>query len=232
MGVPDPSNSVQATLTEAQRRAPSHPVKKLNLQATNVDILPRKNESGTALQKHVEFFDRDGDGVIYPNETFQAMSALGFNWFICGMTALAFHILHLSYFTQDSWIPNPKLPVYIKNISAAKHGSDTNTYNADGEFVKQNYDRIFEKFDLNKKGGLYFSEIVTMWRANRGVLDPVGLIFQVFLWTYLWAIAADEQGVLHKESVWKQYDGTLFYEVEASRKAGNVLPWYRGGHLW
>ncbi|KAJ3040017.1 hypothetical protein HDV00_011572 [Rhizophlyctis rosea] len=191
-----------------------------------------RRENMTPLQKHVEYFDRNKDGIIYPWESFAGFSALGFNWFISAISAFAFHFLHVSYFTNESWIPNPLLPVYVKNIAWAKHGSDTNTYNSDGEVVKPNFERIFDKFDRNKKGGLYFSDIVSMWKANRGVLDPIGVIFQVFLWTYLWCIAAGSDGVLRKDNVWKQYDGTLFYEVERRRLAGDKMPWWRGGHLF
>jgi len=81
------------------------------------------------------------------------------------------------------------------------------------------------------KGGLYFGEIVDMWRANRNVLDVVGWAFQVFLWGYLWLLAADANGVLRREDVEKQYDGTLYYEIEKRRRAGERLPWWRGGAI-
>ena len=71
-----------------------------------------------------------------------------------------------------------------------------------------------------------------MWRGNRNVLDVVGWAFQVFLWSYLWLLAADRNGVLHKEDVRKQYDGTLYYEIEKKRRAGDLLPWYRGGAIF
>lgn len=68
------------------------------------------------------------------------------------------------------------------------------------------------------KNGLYFSELVDMWKGNRNVLDVAGWTFQVFLWSYLWMLAADENGVLHKEDVRRQYDGSLYYEIEKRRR--------------
>jgi hypothetical protein len=57
----------------------------------------------------------------------------------------------------------------------------------------------------------------------------------VFLWGFLFVLAArpaadnGDRGVLWKEDVFRQYDGTLYYEIEERRKRGELLPWYRGG---
>lgn len=71
---------------------------------------------------------------------------MGFNIFISFQPALAFHLLHVRWPTQE-WIPSPVLAVDIFKISKAKHGSDTWTFNHEGEFEEDKYDRIFEKFD-------------------------------------------------------------------------------------
>ncbi|MFS7952250.1 putative plant seed peroxygenase [Helianthus anomalus] len=36
-----------------------------------------RDNNQNVLQKHVEFFDRNNDGVIYPWETFQGFRAIG-----------------------------------------------------------------------------------------------------------------------------------------------------------
>lgn len=89
------------------------------------------------------------------------------------------------------------------------------------------------------KGGLYFLDLINMWRGNRGVLDLVGWVFQIFLWTFLFALAARKPGVnelgerqrqvLWKADVLAQYDGSLYYNIERRRKAGDRLPVIRGG---
>jgi peroxygenase len=171
-------------------------------------------------------------------------------------SALAFHILHVSYATSPTWIPDLRFPVYVKNIHWAKHGSDTETFDTEGRFVPQKFEEIFSKYDRSvdsydphaaianaadsdDKGGLYFTDLVNMWRGNRGVLDVIGWVFQLFLWTFLFALAArrpgpEESGDRNREVLWKQdvlaqYDGSLYYEIEARRKKGQSLPWYRGG---
>ncbi|KAE9605300.1 putative plant seed peroxygenase [Lupinus albus] len=51
-----------------------------NLEGTIVEspVAPAQN----ALQKHVAFFDRNHDGIIYPWETFQGFRAIGFGIFL------------------------------------------------------------------------------------------------------------------------------------------------------
>lgn len=95
-----------------------------------------------------------------------------------------------------------------------------------------------------------------MWQANACVGDVIGWvrprslfslgvsfiltqcfsdlqIFQVFLWGFLWLLAADPKtGVLDKESVRRQYDGSLYYELEKRQRSGDRLPFKRGGEMW
>lgn len=52
-------------------------------------------------------------------------------------------------------------------------------HNKEGHFTESKFNRIFDRFDHGKKGGLYFSEITDFWAANRCVLDVVGWVFQV-----------------------------------------------------
>ncbi|KAL7750439.1 hypothetical protein RI367_004213 [Sorochytrium milnesiophthora] len=187
-----------------------------------------------ALHSHVSFFDRNKDGIIYPWETYQGFRALGFNIPIAVTSALAFHVLHVSYPTQDSWVPrDPFLSVIVRNAHRAKHGSDTESFDTSGDFRSDKFDEIFARYDVERKGGLVPRDIVRMIGGNRNVGDLLGIAFQVFLWSYLWMLAADPvTGILSKETARKQYDGSLFYELEARQKSGNKLPWWRGGELW
>lgn len=174
--------------------------------------------------------------MIHIHETVAGFRALGFTTILSVLSALAFHLLHASYPTQGSWLPDPRFPVHVARIHWAKHGSDTGTVDTEGRFVLQKFEEIFSKYDADGKGGLYFDDVVTMIRGNRGVLDVVGWVFQVFLWGFLFVLAARPgraggggRVYLHKEDVLKQYDGTLFYEIEEREKRGRRLPWYLGG---
>lgn len=95
----------------------------------------------------MSFWDRRKTGVFYPWDTYNGCRALGFNPLFALSYALAFHLLHASYWTSESWLLNPLLPVYVARIHRAKHGSDTGTYDIDGRFNGENFHDIFKRYD-------------------------------------------------------------------------------------
>jgi peroxygenase len=95
----------------------------------------------------VSFWDRAKTGVIYPWNTYDGCRALGFNPLFALTYALAFHLLHTSWWTSTSWFLNPLLSVYVERIHRAKHGSDTGTYDIDGKFHGQSFLEMFSRYD-------------------------------------------------------------------------------------
>jgi hypothetical protein len=58
----------------------------------------------TLITQHVSFWDRHKTGVIYPWDTYNGFRALGFCSLVAVSYALAFHLLHTSYWTSvSSW---------------------------------------------------------------------------------------------------------------------------------
>ena len=121
------------------------------------------------LKKHVDFFDRNHDGVIYPWETWEGFRAVGYNLFLSFWGTFLVHAF-MAIPSWDSLWPNTEklfLPVYVKNIRFCKHGSDSEVYDTDGEyhvlgglnvlrsmklqrsgvgkFVHEKFDQLFEK---------------------------------------------------------------------------------------
>ncbi|KAJ3009372.1 hypothetical protein HKX48_008010 [Thoreauomyces humboldtii] len=170
----------------------------------------------TPLQQHVEFFDRNNDGVITLVETFKGFYALGFNVIFC---LLAMAIIHggFSYPSLDGWIPNPTLPIYVKNIHRCLHGSDTGTYDTEGRYIPQRFEEVLSKYDVGNKGGLDFSDIMRMTREIRNFMDFFGMFANKFEWGTLWLLCRNENGLITKEQIRRCYDGTLFYHIEAER---------------
>ncbi|RCV21117.1 hypothetical protein SETIT_4G112000v2 [Setaria italica] len=89
----------------------------------------------TPLQRHVAFFDRDKDGVIYPSETYQGFRAIG-----CGVALSAASAVFInaglgpSTKPENQKTPPFKFPIYVKNIHKGKHGSDSGVYDANGRY--------------------------------------------------------------------------------------------------
>src|ERR1700712_5712653 len=98
---------------------------------TTTNDWAKRHSHQTVLQQHCDFFDRDHDGVIWPLDTFIGFRKLGFNIFLCIFATSAIHF-GLFYPTLDSWFPDPRLPIKLRNIHRAKHGSDTGTYDSEG----------------------------------------------------------------------------------------------------
>ncbi|GAA6062181.1 hypothetical protein JCM10212_001345 [Sporobolomyces blumeae] len=171
-----------------------------------------KHRHESVLQQHVAFFDRDGDGVIWPHDTFIGFYRLGYAVIWCILSVFLIHPT-FSFFTQKSWIPDPFFRIRTDRIHRAKHGSDTSTYDAQGRFVPAKFEAIFEKFDRGHKGGLTFSEGLAMIRSNRNVMDPVGWIGAFFEWFASYLLIWPKDGVVSKEDLRTIYDGSIFFAI-------------------
>lgn len=81
----------------------------------------RPNYMQSVLQQHVLFWDRDNDGIIWPNHTYSGFRRLGFNILF---SAFAVMVIHggFSYPTrlEFSWLPDPFFRVYVQSIHKAK----------------------------------------------------------------------------------------------------------------
>ncbi|BDA46813.1 Peroxygenase 1 [Coccomyxa sp. Obi] len=202
----------------------------------------------TVLQQHVDFFDQNKDGRIFPRDTYLGFRRMGFNIFI---SAYAVFVIHgtLAYPTHESWIPDPRLPIITRNIHRCHHGSDSMIYDKEGRFMPEKFEEPFAKYDKENKGGLSLRDILQLWNHNRDAYDIFGWSANFLEWMALYLAAVDEkavsalplipdhaqsskaserlrsaQGTVSKESIRGQYDGTLFYQLarkqEAKKAAG------------
>ncbi|CAN6550070.1 unnamed protein product [Malus baccata var. baccata] len=172
------------------------------------------------LQRHVAFFDRNHDGIVYPWETFQGFRAIG-----CGIllsTASAFLInAALSQKTRQGKFPSLLFPIEVKNIHKAKHGSDSGVYDTEGRFVPLKFEEIFAKHAHTHPNSLTSDELMGMLKANRVPKDYAGWVAAYTEWKILYVLCKDKNGLLHKDTVRAVYDGTLFERMEKEKSDGD-----------
>ncbi|XP_010917509.2 probable peroxygenase 5 [Elaeis guineensis] len=172
----------------------------------------------TALQKHVSFFDRDKDGVIYPIETFQGFRAIGCSIPLSTVSAPLIHAF-LSPKTNNGSIPAIKLPIIVANIAKGKHGSDSGAYDTDGKFVPEKFEEIFQKHAHAHPDALTSDELKEMLKANQQPGDLPGSFASRTEWEILFSLVKDKDGLLQKETLRSVFDGSLFYKLEAENKS-------------
>ncbi|KAF3796908.1 putative peroxygenase 3 [Nymphaea thermarum] len=119
-------------------------------------------------------------------------------------------------------LPNPLLPIYIKDIHKCKHGSATlnPTTPKEGWFAPEKFDAIFSKYATTYADALTEDELNKMLKANRNIYDFIGWIMSYAEWKLLYSVAKDEEGLLHRDAVRGVYDGSVFEYLE-KRNAGS-----------
>ncbi|KAL5706709.1 plant seed peroxygenase [Ranunculus cassubicifolius] len=160
--------------------------------------LPVRSSELTVLHQHAAFFDQDGDGIIYPWETYTG----------CIVINTVF-----SYPSLPGWLPSPLFPIYIKNIHRTLHGSDTGTFDHEGGFVPANFENMFTKYAHTEPDKFTLVELWKMVTGNRDIYDLVGRIANLLEWGFLFYIASDENWMLNKEDMKNCYDGSLFKQL-------------------
>jgi peroxygenase len=169
----------------------------------------------TPLQKHVSFFDFNGDGYVTVIEDYRGLRALGID--PVSSSAFAFAI---NAALGSSTSGYPSLTISIEGIADGEHGSDTGIYDADGNFVPEAFDHLFDQWDRNGSGGLDPAELAARAIDDADLFDLFGITASAGEFGLLYAVAA-EDGELTRDRMSAFYDGTLFYDL-AEERAGTI----------
>ncbi|GAQ91652.1 Caleosin [Klebsormidium nitens] len=193
------------------------------------DTSYRANPS--TLQQHVEYFDRNRDGVISLPETFESLNRLGFNWWgnfyrapfinwglTMGLYVKGFPPLSLSSLISPAFWNHLlsfdfQLRVPIQTIHQTIHPSDSGVYDKNGQFNEAKFERLMS-FDKAGKGGINRCEMTRFIKANNNPPDVPGNIGSKFEWFNVFEILHDDKGVMSREKLLKMYNGSVFEEIE------------------
>lgn len=133
----------------------------------------KRHKNLTAVQQHCLYFDQDGDGVIWPQDTFIACRKWGWGILLSSLATFIINV-NLSYPTGTSWLPDPFFRIHIYNLHKCKHGSDSMSYDNEGRFQPQKYEDMFAKYDRGHKGGLDRSDLLRAHKGQRMCMDFFG----------------------------------------------------------
>ncbi|EME44868.1 hypothetical protein DOTSEDRAFT_87373 [Dothistroma septosporum NZE10] len=183
---------------------------------TTEDDWAEKHQDQSVMQQHCAYFDQDGDGVIWPIDTYNACRKWGWNVLLAALATFIINF-NLSYPTSPSWIPDPFFRIWIRNVHKDKHGSDSMSYDNEGRFRPQNFEDIFSKYDRGDKGGLDVSDLLRMHKGQRMVFDLFGWSATFLEWLAVYLLLWPDDGILRKEDVRRVFDGTLRCKHSARR---------------
>jgi peroxygenase len=206
--------------TSKSRKSPRNP---RVAEGRESDVLPRtlkarSRPGDTALQRHVSFFDDNGDRSIDFAECTRGLKAIGFPVGVAEAAALVI-VLPLSFMTRGSLLA---MSIDIENIQRGKHDSDTGILDKRGRFNARRFEKVFgARSAVDRNGDRVFpaAEITRMVIANRETL--LGALVSLAEWQLLLMIAADTEAVEGDKSapalsvarIKSFFDGTLFYRI-------------------
>ncbi|CAL5047127.1 unnamed protein product [Urochloa decumbens] len=162
----------------------------------------------TDLQHHVQFFDKNKDGIITLTESIQSFIAIGIEPVFATTAATATHAAFGPLTTPPGKLPSTN--IHVSHIHGAIHASDTGSYNKKGMFVPENFDKIFKRHSHIKPNALAWWEIEAMLIANRNILQPWTWPAAELEWQLIYMLGKDSRGYLHKDTVRGIYDGSVF----------------------
>lgn len=136
------------------------------------DDWAKKHAHQTVLQQHCDFFDRDHDGVLWPQDTFIGFHRLGFNILFSFLAIVVIHV-NFSYPTCPGWLPDSYFRLFLHNVHRARHGSDTGTYDGEGRFIPSKFEEIFTKY-ANGRDYLTLGDMPRILQGQRNISDPIG----------------------------------------------------------
>jgi len=178
----------------------------------------RSRPGDTALQRHVSFFDDNGDRGIDVAECTRGLRALGLPVGVAEVAAVVI-VAPLSFMTRGSLLA---MNIDIENIQKGKHDSDTGILDKRGRFNARRFEKVFgahSVVDRNGDKAFTATEITRMVNANRETL--LGALVSLAEWQLLLLLAADTEAVegdkpvpaLSVARIKSFFDGTLFYTL-------------------
>ncbi|TFK18765.1 Caleosin-domain-containing protein [Coprinopsis marcescibilis] len=178
-------------------------------------------KTNTPLQGHVAFFDRDGDGIIWPSDTYSGFRDLNFGIVLSFVAMVLIHT-GFSYITMGSWVPDPFFRMNIKYMHRGKHGSDSGVYTQIGEFDDNRFTYLFDMYTEAPHSHMTLPEAMTMVHGNMNPWDFFGWFAGILEWAATYVMLWPEDGKMAREDIKGIYNGSIFYMIAGRKPMGKV----------
>ncbi|TRM57393.1 Caleosin [Schizophyllum amplum] len=175
-----------------------------------------------SLQAHVAFFDRDGDGVIAPWDTYRGFRDIGFGLLLALNGAFLIH-LTLSYLTYGTLLPDPLFRIRVKHIHKGTHGSSSGAYTSRGRFDRARFDNTFNLYTTAPHTHITLAETMQMVHGNVNAYDVFGVLANLSEWLTAYLVIWPADGRMAKEDILGIYDGSYFYKVSGRKPPSSCI---------
>jgi len=164
-----------------------------------------------AIERHLDkFFDRNGDRKITLGETYVGLRDLGVGRAAASAVAMAINV-GLGTTTGGGLVT-----IDLDNIHLGKHGGDSGVLDAQGNFVPEKFEAIFDTYAKTHGDALTPAEVSAFRRGNwsndpnANPVDFVAGLGEFGLLMQLGPEYRDGQPVLTKDRLHEFYNGDLF----------------------
>jgi len=181
-----------------------------------------RGSSRSPLQRHVDYFDEDADGVLTLAETARGLRRLGLAdsavraWFFAG----GIHLV-AGRKTWQTWLP--ALTVNTDAIGLALHGSATGVFLPDGSIDHDRMDELFSRYSRDgvmTRAGL--RRLLLYDRQKGWSWDEIDGRMQVRFQLPVVMKMVEGTGITRNE--WREfYSGTLFPTIATDRRERTPL---------
>lgn len=196
------------------------------------DPARRGDPRRTALQRHGDYFDSNGDGVITVGEARKHLAELDLKILRSALLTAVLINLFIGRKTWGVWYPT--LTVNVDAIHRGIHGSHTGLFGRDGNFDRDLFEKKFaEQWDTNGDGCIDQSEMDSIMarKAQKGLRHVLGRFFASSELPVVFKKASqvvDGRPVLTREQLLRFFEGDL-WDVMTGRNAGEAADASREG---
>ena len=208
-------DTLEVTKTAAKGKpfyAPGTPFSNASPETRRELGLPDNWNDMPHLQRHIAFFDKNGDDRATGFEIYKGFKSLGLEWYWSVAAGVLIPWSEGSK-TGGSLLEGVKVSGFRGGIhpNEAGDGGRTGIFDANGWVDADRFNQIWTEFDPNGDNRVYPDEIENLLTAIKGE-KPSKRDFKFLM------KVVGEKGYATKQDIVHTYDGTLFYRVA---KAGS-----------